>query len=112
MKVNAGSGACAYFVQAGAQSPDLVAVTPGNCWHVSMENGGFSKCRTMTCTPTDDGEIDPPADFKLPANQQIPGRNEAETLLREHVRPPLPSPSLPPYLPPSLPPSIHLFLSP
>lgn len=85
MKVNAGSGACAYFVEANAQSPDLITPTPSNNWHVSMENGGFSECHTMTCTVTDDGEIDPPADFKLPSDRLIPGRNEAEALLRGHA---------------------------
>lgn len=41
MKVNSGSGACAYVI-APAKSPLDVDVAKSP-WHVSMENGGFSK---------------------------------------------------------------------
>lgn len=85
MKVNAGSGACAYLVT-DAASPELTEPTGSSCWHVSMESGGFAECQTMKCEMMRDPEIDPPPDFLLPQDLHVPGRNEAESMLRQLSR--------------------------
>jgi hypothetical protein len=86
MKVNSGSGACAYVPTSEALPTDVdVASTP---WHVSMENGGFSRQPLMKCVRDACHDMPPPAGFKLPAaGEDFPaGRHEAEEMLLRHVR--------------------------
>mmetsp|Transcript_9646 Transcript_9646/g.29200 ORF Transcript_9646/g.29200 Transcript_9646/m.29200 type:complete len:343 (+) Transcript_9646:218-1246(+) len=85
MKVNSGSGACA-FVLSDAMLP-MDGAAGDNTWHVSMENGGFQKQPTMTCVLDNCSDVAPPADFRLPkSNDDVPaGRHEAEEMLHSHV---------------------------
>eukprot|EP00038_Savillea_parva_P030492 m.78103 g.78103 ORF g.78103 m.78103 type:complete len:347 (+) comp9194_c0_seq1:157-1197(+) len=84
MKVNSGSGACAYVITPAALPMDVnCSETP---WHVSMENGGFSRQTKMTCVKDASLEIPPPPGFRLPADgEDAPaGRHEAEEMLMNH----------------------------
>eukprot|EP00041_Stephanoeca_diplocostata_P017292 m.345105 g.345105 ORF g.345105 m.345105 type:complete len:360 (-) comp20654_c0_seq3:798-1877(-) len=84
MKVNAGSGACAYILSKEA-SPDRYA--KGELWQVSLENGGFMKQPSMVCASHQGDFLDPPEGFTLPAENgnTPPGRHEAEKMLKDRA---------------------------